>query len=65
MTAAPRTRVDSAPPMPDLQPGKVRYPRQLERAREPAVVDTDDPRPGVPPRRRRLPTWSSDRDWTA
>jgi len=59
------SRVDTRPVPPDLQPAKLRYPRQLERTQEPPVVDHDDPRPGVPPRRRRLPTWSSDRDWQA
>jgi hypothetical protein len=61
----PRIRVDTRVPVPEIKPREVRYPRQLERAREPAVVDTDDPRPGVPPRRRRLPSWSRENDWTA
>jgi hypothetical protein len=68
---APRTRVDSRPPVPELQPARVRYPaqserpRQLERTQAPPVVDHDDPRPGIPPHRRRVPSWSNSRDWTA
>jgi hypothetical protein len=61
----PRVRVDTRPVPPDLQPAKLRYPRQLERTREPAEVDHDDPRPGIPQRRRRLPSWSRENDWTA